>query len=310
MKKTLIGIVAGLVITVSLTACFSSKKVTVENFHLYQTPPSGVKISDNFYCDQTEISNIDWMEYMFWNKKVFGYYSREYISTLLDTSVWIGADSCFPPNTKHYLRHPAYRHYPVVGVSQKQAEEYSKWRSDRVFEYILTKYEIITYDTAQTKENYFTIEKYYHGELTNVISDKKVYYYPEYRLPTQSERKQILAYSDSLNNAYFEKCKSKYCLYCKENYPEMQSDIVPCVSGLFKGDPTRNVTTNCCSKKGNPIYNLRGNVSEWLSEKDITAGGGWKDTRTQILTSDLFVTTEANAWTGFRNVCKWKKWEE
>jgi formylglycine-generating enzyme required for sulfatase activity len=204
------------------------------------------------------------MEYMFWNKKVFGYYSPEYISTLLDTSVWIGGDSCLFPNTKYYLRHPAYRHYPVVGVSQKQAEEYSKWRSDRVFEYLLTKYEIITYDSAQTKENYFTIEKYFHGELKNVISD----------------------------------------------YPEMQSDIVPCVSGPFKGDPTRNVSTNCCSKKGNPIYNLRGNVSEWLSEKDITAGGGWKDTRTQILTSDLFVTTEANAWTGFRNVCKWKKWEE
>src|SRR5690606_19175588 len=36
-----------------------------------------------------------------------------------------------------YLRHPAYQSYPVVGVSWVQANDFSKWRTDRVNELIL-----------------------------------------------------------------------------------------------------------------------------------------------------------------------------
>ena len=37
----------------------------------------------------------------------------------------------------NYLRHPAYRDYPVVGVSWEQANDYCTWRTDRVNERIL-----------------------------------------------------------------------------------------------------------------------------------------------------------------------------
>ena len=38
------------------------------------------------------------------------------------------------PFVKHYLRHVAYSHYPVVGISYVQALAFCKWRTERVKE--------------------------------------------------------------------------------------------------------------------------------------------------------------------------------
>ena len=37
----------------------------------------------------------------------------------------------------NYLRHPAFQNHPVVGVSWHQANNFSKWRTNRVNERIL-----------------------------------------------------------------------------------------------------------------------------------------------------------------------------
>ncbi|MBK9257323.1 MAG: hypothetical protein IPM42_17775 [Saprospiraceae bacterium] len=178
------------------------------------------------------------------------------------------------------------------------------------FEALLITNKVIQHDASQTKETYFTIEKYFNGELSNIISEKKVNYYPDFRLPNLKERQLILSYSDSLDQAYFKKCNSDYCKECKEQYPEMWSNIVPCLNDSITIDPTRNVNLGCVPKKENPIYNLRGNVCEWILEPNTVVGGSWKDDREQILKSDTFYLLGTNAWTGFRNVCEWKKWKE
>jgi formylglycine-generating enzyme required for sulfatase activity len=45
----------------------------------------------------------------------------------------------------YYLRHPSYADYPVVGVSWLQANDFCKWRTDRVNEYILSREGIINW---------------------------------------------------------------------------------------------------------------------------------------------------------------------
>lgn len=288
------------------TACFSSRRVSIENFYVSSYPPNGVKVPNNLFCDRSEVTNFNWMEYMYWNKKVFGFNSQEHIATLPDTLVWLSVDSCLHQNVNSYLRHPAYRDYPVVGVSQEQAEEFSKWRSDRVLEYHLIMFKVIKYDTAQTKETYFTIEKYFNNELNNIISDKKATHFPEFRLPTLNERELILSYSDSLDKDYVKKCKSKYCKECKVDFPAIWIDISPCKDNSFRIEPTLSVYSNCSAKRKKPFYHLRGNVSEWTAHPNITTGGGWKNS---IPLSTTDTVTSSNAWTGFRNVCEWKKWQ-
>lgn len=90
------------------------------------------KISENTYLDITEVTNLNWREYMSWNKKEFGKESKEYLATMLDMSVWQGEK--FEAMQEYYLNDASYNNYPVVGVSYEQAVAYCTWRADRINE--------------------------------------------------------------------------------------------------------------------------------------------------------------------------------
>lgn len=95
----------------------------------------------SFYMDETEVTNLMYLEYLDWTKRVFPpeneNYRKIYFGALPDTLVWRNRLGFNETMTNNYLRHPAYAEYPVVGVSWIQAVEFSKWRTDRVNELIL-----------------------------------------------------------------------------------------------------------------------------------------------------------------------------
>ena len=287
-----------------------SKKVTDENYSFMFTPPGVIKITPKFFCDQQELGNVHWREYMFWTKQIYGENSMEYLATLPDSTVWLKEDSCLSSYVNNYLKHPAYDLFPLVGVTQQQAAAYSKWRSDRVFEGLLVQLNKIEWDSAQSSNNYFTIEKYFNDTASINYRAEKVKYYPNYRLPTLADRQQILHYADSVDNAYFNKCRSKYCRERKANFPGFYSDVKFCDTSKLSSGPTISTYEHYSAEKGYPIYNLRGNVSEWATEDSISFGGGWINSRERILLSDSFQVAVPNAWTGFCNVCVWKRWKE
>ncbi len=98
--------------------------------------PKRVSIA-SFYMDETEVRNVDWLEYLNWLNRVFVSYPEVYKKALPDTLVWRDQLGYNEPMVKNYLRFPAYAEYPVVGVSWEQATEYCIWRTDRVNEQIL-----------------------------------------------------------------------------------------------------------------------------------------------------------------------------
>ncbi|MGB4774130.1 MAG: SUMF1/EgtB/PvdO family nonheme iron enzyme [Daejeonella sp.] len=91
----------------------------------------------SFYMDETEVSNVDWLEYLYWIRTKFPEDREYYYNALPDTLVWRRPLSYNEPYVNNYLRHPAYQDYPVVGVTWEQANEYCEWRTDRVNEEIL-----------------------------------------------------------------------------------------------------------------------------------------------------------------------------
>lgn len=91
----------------------------------------------SFYMDETEVSNTNWLEYLNWIKRNFPDDKQYYYEELPDTLVWRSPLSFNEPFVNNYLRHPAYKDYPVVGVSAKQAERYCIWRTDMVNEKLL-----------------------------------------------------------------------------------------------------------------------------------------------------------------------------
>lgn len=91
----------------------------------------------SFYMDETEVSNTNWLEYLNWIRRTYPTDAQYYYEELPDTLVWRSPLAFNEPFVNNYLRHPAYKDYPVVGVSAKQAERYCIWRTDMVNEKLL-----------------------------------------------------------------------------------------------------------------------------------------------------------------------------
>ena len=91
----------------------------------------------SFYMDETEVTNKMYIEYLDWLKRVFKDQLDIYESALPDTLVWRNQLGYYEDMVDNYLRHPAFRTHPVVGVSWQQANNFAKWRTNRVNELIL-----------------------------------------------------------------------------------------------------------------------------------------------------------------------------
>ncbi len=172
----------------------------------------------SFYMDETEVTNLMYLEYLDWVKKVFPpdneNYRKIYEGVLPDTLVWRNRLGFNETMTNNYLRHPAFSDYPVVGVSWIQAVEFSKWRTDRVNEYQLEK-EGYTKKNARLKDvdasttfstyTYLQSPNDSYGGNTDILQGGKTsqrkqkdslnqfvklqdgVFYPDYRLPTEAE---------------------------------------------------------------------------------------------------------------------------
>jgi len=132
--------------------------VTYENHNV----PRRVTVS-SFYLDETEISNYHWCEYMYWVGRTYTEYPMIYKKSLPDTLSWREKLGFNEKYVEYYLRHPAYRDYPVVGVSWNQANEFCRWRTDRVNEYILIREGILLMNPNQQNEP-FTTDAYMAGQ--------------------------------------------------------------------------------------------------------------------------------------------------
>lgn len=103
----------------------------------YNNKAKVIHVQD-FYMDDTEVTNKSYVIYLEWLSKVFPKnnpnYKHIYDAAVPDTTVWRTPLGDFGSLPKTYLRHRAYEDYPVVGVTWIQANDYCKWRTNRVAE--------------------------------------------------------------------------------------------------------------------------------------------------------------------------------
>ena len=233
----------------------------------WNNTPKRVSIA-SFYMDETEVRNIDWLEYLTWLRRVYTTYPEVYQKALPDTLVWRDQLGYNEPMVKNYLRFPAYAEYPVVGVSWEQATDYCVWRTDRVNEQILIDKKILTQDPDNQKdENNFNTEAYTTGQYTGTV--RKNYkglskerrpvrwedglLLPEYRLPTEAEWEY--AARGGLNT---------------QNYIYAGSDDPTQVAWFKEKYSNENtyVSNDIGTKKPNELglYDMSGNIYEWCMD--------------------------------------------
>ncbi|CAM4185059.1 gliding motility lipoprotein GldJ [Gillisia hiemivivida] len=201
---------------------FTMGRVQDDVMHDWNNSPTQQHVQ-SFYMDETEVTNIMYMEYLDWLKNVFPpseeNYKNIYSGAVPDTLVWRNRLGFNETMVNNYLRHPAYSRYPVVGVNWIQATEFSKWRTNRVNELQLEKegytkegarYTDVSAGTTFDTETYLNAPTMAYGGNDSITrggknadklgtakdtsNAKNIYIQrkdgvllPEYRLPTEAE---------------------------------------------------------------------------------------------------------------------------
>ncbi|WP_235941624.1 gliding motility lipoprotein GldJ [Cyclobacterium roseum] len=220
----------------------------------------------SFYMDETEVTNVDYKEFLFNMAKRDGVSADSIQKLEPNEKVWDGTMSYNDVYATYYFRYPGFNFYPVAGVSWTQANAYSKWRTVYVNELEREKNEL---DSALTKDQ--LIER---GSV-----------FPDYRLPNEAEweyaAKAMIGtqYMDENQengriypwdgrgprNPYNIKRKSRQGDFLA-NFKRGRGDYAG-IAGSVSNDG-EIIPTNVYDFPANDfgLYNMAGNMNEWVQD--------------------------------------------
>jgi gliding motility-associated lipoprotein GldJ len=266
----------------------------------WNSRPTRITVS-SFYMDQTEVTNFHWLEYLYWISRAYESYPIVYKNALPDTLSWRSPLGFNEDYVEYYLRHPSYRDYPVVGITWLQANDFCKWRTDRVNEYVLVREGILDWNIDQRDENTFNTEAYLAGQyeegvIRNVqdlnpsnVEGKKLgtrnirmedgLLLPRYRLPTEAEWEfaatglvgNVAEGSENIpdrriypwNGHWVRQDNEEFQGSIRANFVRGRGDYMGVAGNLNDGaDVTAPVESFWPNDYG--LYHMSGNVSEWV----------------------------------------------
>ncbi len=240
--------------------------------------PNAVQDSlEGFYVSSQEVTNIAYKEFLYdlkQNGKMDDYHKY-----YPDTSIWVNKEKMMygEPYMHHYFQHPAYKDYPVVGVSKEQAIAYCSWLSERI---ILKDKNVSVTFSLPTKKQWIRAAR---GD----------------RMSTYSHGGPFLRNSKGCF-LYNHKTTGGESIHWNEDTKKYE--VVSGSLALDGGFITTPTTSYFPNEFG--VYNTCGNVAEMILDEDVAMGGSWSDTGYDIRVESEQDASVPNAKVGFRVVAK------
>jgi formylglycine-generating enzyme required for sulfatase activity len=237
-----------------------------------------------FMMSKTEISNGQYRAFLA-DLKSKGELDK-YALAVYDSTVW-NVSYC-EPFMNYYGWHPAYRNYPVVGVSKAGAELYCQWLTDKINTQLAGK--------GKVKVMIPTSEQWLYAAQSGTKGT--VYSWGGHRL--QNIRGQQLCNYRNLGaeNIHWNEAKNQYEI---ERAPSF--GVAEALSD--HADITAPVTSYFETTYG--LYNMNGNVAELVSDADKAMGGSWNSAGYDVRNESSVTFQKPTSPVGFRPVLIWQE---
>ncbi len=196
-----------------------------------------------------------------------------YQKALPDTTVWIENKNFkyFEPFVRYYFRHSAYKEFPLVGISYEQAQNYCQWLTNKVnsiesklFKKVLIRLPnkaewIMAANAGKQNREYPWDGKFVRNSRGNYLANFKAI--------GEENIKE-----DSTGDLTINKCYKTVKVFQSNKIDTVFKGYVNC-----EDDIDKFITTAVYSYWPNELglYNMAGNVSELLAEKNQYIGGDW-----------------------------------
>lgn len=213
----------------------------------------------HFYCSQTEVSNLQYREFLE-SLKSQGR-SEDFQVAQIDSLMWQEKLQYNEPYVEYYHNHPAYNDYPVVNISHEGAKLYCNWlegvlnaSSEDGLEYKVT---LPTRNQwiAAAKGGYELSPYPWGGPFVRNVSGKLLANFMYVGAENVRKNKESGELEVCTNNGIVSFMG---------------------VAGQLNDNPDITAPVTSYNPNNFGLYNMSGNVAEMVQEEGIACGGGWR----------------------------------